>query len=222
MIEDSRDIAENLFDYLQPRGHVLDYAADGESGLKLALSDTFDVIVLDLMLPGMDGLALCREFRELATREVPILMLTARDRLEDKLEGFSAGADDYLVKPFSLQELEVRLLALYRRSRSSGMPKILSVGDLECDTGTLEVRRAGRRLHLSATARRLLILLMRHTHRVVRREEIEHELWGEDPPDGEALRAHIYALRNIVDRPFAHKLIHTVHGTGYRLAELDE
>lgn len=222
LVEDNRDIAENLFEFLQPRGHVLDYAADGPGGLHLALTGTFDVIVLDIMLPGMDGLAVCRRIREESPRNVPILMLTARDGLEDKLEGFAAGADDYLVKPFSLQELEARLLALHRRATEAGQSRVLRVADLEYDTATFEARRAGRRITLSTTARRLLEILMRNTSRVVRREELEQALWGDEVPDSEVLRAHIYVLRNAIDKPFETKLLQTIHGTGYRLAAQDD
>lgn len=222
LVEDHRDIAENIFEYLEARGHTLDYAADGSAGLHLALSENFDVIVLDVMLPGMDGLSLCRRIREQSGRNVPILMLTARDELEDKLEGFEAGADDYLVKPFSLQELEARLIALDRRTRQQGQSAVLSVDDLSFNTQTYQATRANQPLHLSATTRKLLALLMRNTHRVVKREEIERELWGDEPPEGEVLRAHVYALRNVIDKPFERKLLHTMHGEGYRLAVLDE
>ena len=222
LVEDHRDIAENIFEYLEPKGHTLDYAGDGREGLRLALAEHFDVIVLDLMLPGMDGLEVCRQIREQSAVNVPILMLTARDTLEDKLEGFEAGADDYLVKPFSLQELEARLVALDRRARRSGRAAVLEVGDLVFDTQTLRATRAGQTLHLSTTTRKLLALLMRNSHRVVRREEMEHELWSDEPPQGEVLRAHVYALRNIIDKPFETKLVHTVHGEGYRLCAPEE
>lgn len=222
LVEDHRDIAENIFEYLEPKGHTLDYAGDGEEGLRLALAGYFDVLVLDLMLPGIDGLDVCRRFRRESALNTPILMLTARDTLEDKLEGFEAGADDYLVKPFSLQELEIRLIALDRRARQAGQSAVLKVDDLVFDTQTLQARRASQPLHLSTTTRKLLALLMRNTHRVVRREEMEQELWGDEPPEGEVLRAHIYALRSIVDKPFETRLIHTVHGEGYRLCAPEE
>jgi len=222
VIEDHRDIAENIGDYLAPKGHTLDYAGDGITGLHLAVTNEYDVIVLDLMLPAMDGITLCRKLRQEGKKETPVLMLTARDQLDNKVEGFQAGADDYLVKPFALKELELRLDALHRRSNTRSDSRILHVADLEFDPDTQTVKRAGQRLDLNPSLRTLLALLMANTHRVVTREELEHALWRDDPPDGDVLRTHIYALRSIIDRPFTVKLLHTVHGTGYRLARLDD
>jgi DNA-binding response OmpR family regulator len=221
VVEDHRDIAENIGDYLTPKGHEIDFAADGVTGLHLAVTNHYDVIVLDLMLPGIDGLSLCRKLREVAKRDTPVLMLTARDQLDDKVEGFRAGADDYLVKPFALKELEIRLEALRRRSTSALTARVLTVGDLEFDPDTQIVKRAGKRLDLNPSLRRLLALLMANTHRVVRRDELEAALWGDDRPDADVLRAHIYALRALIDKPFERKLLHTVHGTGYRLSDDD-
>jgi DNA-binding response OmpR family regulator len=219
VIEDHRDIAENIGDYLAPRGHVLDYAPDGVTGLRLAVSNDYDVIVLDLMLPGLDGLEVCRQLRETAKKATPVLMLTARDQLENKVAGFNAGADDYLVKPFALKELEVRLEALRRRATGSGGSRLLKVADLEFDLDAQTVRRGGRRLDLNPSLRTLLEVLMSNPHRVVRRSELEAALWGDDPPNADVLRAHISALRTAIDRPFDRKLLHTVHGTGYRLSD---
>lgn len=221
LLEDNRDIAANIFEYLEPRGHVLDYAASGPEGLRLALEGRFDLVILDLMLPGMDGLEVCRQLRAQSEVNLPILMLTARDTLDDKLRGFDAGADDYLVKPFSLQELEARVLALGRRSRELGQPTVLRLGDLSFDTQTLEARRGGVELHLSNITRKLLVLLMRNSHRVVKREELEHEIWGDNPPSGDVLRVHVHALRSVIDKDFEPKLLHTVHGEGYRLSAPD-
>jgi DNA-binding response OmpR family regulator len=217
IIEDNRDIAANIADYFEPLGHSLDFANSGTAGLALALQQQFDVIVLDLMLPGMDGLSVCRQLRSQKTRHTPVLMLTARDQLDDKLQGFAAGADDYLVKPFSLRELEARLLALVARSQRNTRSGELQVNDLTYNPDTRVAERAGRVLELNPVQRRLLEILMRQSHRVVTREELEREVWGDTPPESDLLRTHIYALRNVVDRPFAVKLIHTIHGTGYRL-----
>jgi DNA-binding response OmpR family regulator len=174
------------------------------------------------MLPALDGISLCRKLREEAKRDTPVLMLTARDQLDDKIEGFRAGADDYLVKPFALKELEIRLEALRRRGTSAVTSRALKVGDLEFDPDTQVVKRGGKRLELNPSLRRLLGVLMTHTNRVVRRDELEATLWGEDRPDADVLRAHIYALRSIIDKPFERKLLHTVHGTGYRLSDADD
>jgi DNA-binding response OmpR family regulator len=222
VIEDHRDIAANIGDYLAPKGHELDYAADGITGLHLAVANDYDVIVLDLMLPALDGLEVCRKLREEAKKSTPVLMLTARDQLDNKLRGFRAGADDYLVKPFALKELEVRLEALRRRGASAMQTRVLKVADLEFDPDTQTVKRGGQRLDLNPSLRTLLGVLMANTHRVVRRAELEAALWGDDPPDADVLRAHIYALRTAIDKPFARKLLHTVHGTGYRLADADD
>lgn len=221
VVEDHRDIAENIGDYLEPRGHTLDFAGDGITGLHLAVTEDYDVIVLDLMLPALDGLTLCRKLREEGKKATPVLMLTARDQLANKIEGFNAGADDYLVKPFAMKELEVRLEALHRRSGGRSVSRICKVADLEFDPDTLVARRDSTVLDLNPTMRRLLQVLMENTHRVVPRRELEYALWGDEPPAGDVLRAHIHSLRTLVDKPFPVKLIHTVHGTGYRLAPLE-
>jgi DNA-binding response OmpR family regulator len=217
VIEDHRDIAENIGDYLAPKGHELDYAADGITGLHLAVTNDYDVIVLDLMLPALDGIEVCRKLREEAKKVTPVLMLTARDQLDSKVQGFKVGADDYLIKPFALKELEIRLEALQRRGSGASATRVLKVADLEFDPDTQAVKRAGQRLELNPSLRTLLGVLMANTHRVVRRAELEAALWGDDPPDADVLRAHIYALRTAIDKPFAVKLLHTIHGTGYRL-----
>lgn len=222
LIEDHRDVAENICDFFEPSEHVMDYAGDGITGLHLALVNHYDVIVLDLMLPAMDGITLCRKLRREGKRSTPVLMLTAKDTVDDKLKGFSAGTDDYLVKPFSLLELKVRIEALHRRATQSNTSRVLVVGDLQYDPDTLCVRRGGESINLKPITRKILVSLMQASPRVVSRVEIEREIWGEDPPDDDVLRAHIYALRRAIDKPFTTKLLHTIHGVGYRLARADE
>lgn len=217
IVEDNSDIAGNIADYLEPLGHELDFAVDGTAGLRLAISRTFDVIVLDLNLPDIDGISLCRQLRSEARLTIPVLMLTARDQLDDKLEGFSAGADDYLVKPFSVKELEVRLQALVKRSQPQAGGRLLQVRDLQYCLDTLTARRAGKTLELNPIQRKLLEFLLLNQHRVVTREELERQIWGDLLPDNDVLRTHIYNLRNTIDKPFESKLLHTVHGSGYRL-----
>lgn len=218
IIEDNRDIAENIADYFEPLGHILDFAYDGEQGLALALADDFDVIVLDVMLPRLDGMTVCQRLRE-ARKQTPVIMLTAKDQLDDKLKGFHSGADDYLVKPFSVKELEVRLHALVKRLNVGSAESGFSVADLYFDPDTLQVSRAGQLLDLNPIQRRLLQYLMQHSPKVVSREKLEEIVWGDMPPDKDILRTHIYSLRNSIDKPFDRKLLHTVHGVGYRLAE---
>ncbi len=218
LIEDNNDLAIELAGFLESHGHTIDAATNGITGLHLAVSNDYDAIVLDLMLPGLDGLEVCRRLRSDAGRWTPVIMLTARDTLEDRLTGFDQGADDYLVKPFSLYELLARLTALGRRSCQNLLGCTLQVDDLELNTNSLEIRRAGQNLTLSPTGLKILEVLMRATPSVVRRERIERVLWGDEPPDGEALRVHIHNLRAAIDKPFHSPLLHTVRGFGYRLA----
>jgi len=221
IVEDNADIAENIGDYLEQKGHVLDFAMDGIGGLHLALTHDFDVIVLDIMLPGMDGLTFCRKLRKEADNKTPVLMLTARDTLSDKLEGFDAGADDYLVKPFALEELAARIGVLARRGDRLSTSR-LCVADLEVDIGKMQVQRAGRKIELNRACLKILIMLMQAHPNIVTRKELEHALWGDEPPGSDALRSHIYALRSAIDRPFKYSLLETVHGVGYRLVVPDE
>jgi DNA-binding response OmpR family regulator len=221
VIEDNTDIATLLVDFFSDRGHVTDYAHDGLSGLHRAASGEHDVIILDLALPGIDGVELCRQLRSVKRSNVPILMLTARDTLDDKLTGFAAGADDYLVKPFELLEVYARVQALWRRSRQGGAGPLL-VADLSLDPETREVRRADRTLSLNPVPFKILQLLMENSHRVVTRREIDNLVWGDEPTDSDALRTHVSAIRNAIDKPFPRKLLHTLHGIGYRLYARDE
>jgi DNA-binding response OmpR family regulator len=218
IVEDNRDICGNIATYLEKLGYVLDFAHDGVTAMNLALTNPFDVIVLDLMIPRMDGLTFCQRLRADAQVETPVLMLTARDTLDDRLKGFDAGADDYLVKPFALQELHVRIRALYKRSHRN-VDNLLTVGDLTLNRSTLQVHRAGRRVEINPAGMKLLRRLMEQSPSVVDRDELETLLWADERPDGDALRSHMYKLRQAIDRPFDRPLIHTVHRIGYRIAE---
>lgn len=218
IVEDDKTIATNLYDYLQGRGHVVDAAADGVTGLHLAVTQPFDAIVLDLNLPGMDGITLCRKLREDAKRDTPVLMLTARDTLDDKLEGFAQGADDYLVKPFSLREVEARLSALHKRHAGRMAPRELKVGDLTFDPRTLSVRFAGAAVKLPPKGIRLLELLMSEPGRVFSRAELETAVWGDAQPTSDTLRSQMHILRRALSAAGGFDPIETVHGLGYRLA----
>lgn len=222
IIEDNQEIASNIYDFLEPKGYVLDWAHNGNSGLDFALKNDYDVIVLDLMLPGLDGLEICKKLRVDAKKTTPIIMLTARDSLEDKITGFDTGADDYLVKPFALQELEIRIQALARRANPAISTAALKIANLSYDPQTHKALRGDRTLTLTATTIKILELLMRETHRVVKREEIEQEIWGDNPPDSDALRTHMHSLRNAIDQKDEQALIKTIRGIGYRLSDKHE
>lgn len=222
LIEDNHDIAAMVGEHLEASGYQLDYAADGITGMHLAVTQPFDAIILDLMLPGMDGMDICRRLRNEAAKNTPVLMMTARDTLEDKVAGLDAGADDYLVKPFELEELDARLRALLRRAGGELASEVMRVSDLEINAGTLEVRRAGKRLSLTPIGLKLLIELMKVAPRVLSKRALERKVWGDIPPDSDALRSHLYNLRKAMDKPFENQLLHNVPGMGYRLADLDE
>ncbi|MET4679261.1 response regulator transcription factor [Stenotrophomonas rhizophila] len=217
VIEDNRQLVANLFDYFESRGHVLDVAPDGVTGLHLAVSQSYDALILDWMLPRMEGPEVLRRLRADHGSEVPVIMLTARDELPDKIAGFRAGADDYLTKPFALPELEVRLEALMVRANGRNPRKVLEVADLTLDLATLEAQRDGKPLHLYPACRKLLEVLMRASPGAVTRQQLEFALWGDELPDGDLLRSHVYELRRSVDGPFQQKLIHTLPRVGYRL-----
>ena len=221
LIEDNADVRANLAEQLEQAGHDVDVALDGRSGLLLALAGDHDVLVLDLGLPRLDGLEVCRKLRAAKGAGPLVLMLTARDTLEEKLEGFAAGADDYLVKPFEGAELLVRLAAWGRRStrQDSG---VLVVEDLRYDTGTLRVERAGRALALNRVGLRILREMMAASPRVVTRQQLEQVLWDGFSPEGSVLRSHIFALRKAIDLEGLAPLVHTVRGIGYRLAREDQ
>ena len=220
VVEDNRNLVANLFAYFEARGHVLDAAPDGVTGLHLALTQRYDAVILDWMLPRMDGPELLRKLRDHGQSDMPVIMLTARDELPDKLAGFRAGADDYLTNPFDLPELEMRLEILQARIQGRTRSRVLEVDDLRLDLSTLEASRGGKPVHLFPAGRKLLEVLMRASPAVVSREQLELALWGDEPPDGDMLRSHIYELRREVDGPFAVKLIQTLPRVGYRLARV--
>ena len=217
LVEDHRALAESVGAYLDAAGFEVDFAADGLVALRLAAANTYDAIVLDIGLPGVNGLDVCRRLRSEARSSIPIIMLTARDQLDDKLAGFDAGADDYLVKPFAMPELEARLTAIIRRREKDAFTDKYTIGDLVLDAAAVEVTRAGRRIKLSRKQFDILRVLMRESPNVVTREGLERALWGDDPPDSDALRSHLYNLRKLVDKGFDREMIETVPGVGFRI-----
>ena len=213
VVEDNRLLAHNLSDMFERHGHAADFATSGEHGLQLALEHPYDILVLDLALPGIDGLEVCRQLRARLPRRMPVLMLTARDTLQDKLQGFDSGADDYLVKPFAMEELLARCQALAQRHQDYA----LEVGSLRIDRRTQSVTRAGREVRLQRAGYQILLALAEAHPRVLTRSELTQVLWRDEPPDSDALRSHWYQLRQALDKPFGQPMLVTVHGVGFRL-----
>ncbi|MBU1059903.1 MAG: response regulator transcription factor [Proteobacteria bacterium] len=216
LIEDDLDLADTVVQYLELEGIRCDHAANGMAGLQLAREGGYQVLLLDLNLPRLDGLSLCQQLR-VAGDDTPVLMLTARDRLDDKLAGFEAGTDDYLVKPFALQELVVRLEALARRR--SGQVHKLFCGDLEMNLSAKTITRKNVLLKVSPIGWRLLETLLRASPEVVSRSTLEETLWGDDIPDSNSLKVHIFHLRKVMDVPFSSPLLHTIPGHGFAIRE---
>lgn len=222
LVEDDFDVAKNICDYFEADGHVVEWAPDGLIGLECATREARDVIVLDISLPRLSGIELCHRLRELGYGQTPILMLTARSEVPDKVAAFDSGADDYVVKPFSLEELSSRLHALCRRVSGQMHGAQLRVAGLELDTATQTVRRDGQFIRLTATGRKILETLMRNKHRIVSRDEIVSAVWGDDPPQSDSLKIHVHTLREAIDKPFDCGLIKTIRGSGYRIVEPDD
>lgn len=218
IVEDNLDLAANVGEYLTHEGYQVDFAYTGLQALNLATAEHWNVIVLDLMLPEMDGLEVAQQLRQQHLIDTPILMLTARDQLEQKLDGFAAGADDYLVKPFELKELAARIRSLAARAGGNVVNKVLAVEDIRYHPSTQTISRGERTLKLKPTTRKLLIHLLQHHDRVVSRDELCHLLWGDEPPDSEALRVHIHAIRKALHQADEAPILQTIRGSGYRLA----
>ncbi|MCI0912346.1 response regulator transcription factor [Pseudomonas putida] len=222
IVEDNRDIHDNLVDFFKLRGHAVESARDGLTGLHLAETGCFDAIILDIMLPGIDGNEICHLLRMRSRSPAAIIMLTARDELDDRLMGFKAGADDYVVKPFAMAEILARLEAiLFRRTGHNG--RKLQLLDLEIDLDTLEVHRGNMLVNLSSANLKILELLMRSSPAIVKRQTLEALLWGSTWHNrkGDSIRNHIHQIRQAVDKPFAKKLLHTVRGDGYKICSPD-
>lgn len=218
LIEDSKDIAGIIFDFFELHGHQLDYAIDGKQGFELALKHAYDVIILDVMLPKLSGTQVCSKLRNEGV-DIPILMLTARDQNVDILEGFSNGADDYLVKPFDLHILEARLTALHRRRQGGAAKNNLIFGELNLDMTGHILKRRDCRFALNQTLFSIMKLLILRAPKVVTREELISVIWEDNEPDTDILRSHIYQLRSKIDKPFEHAYIRTIPKVGYQLVE---
>lgn len=219
IIEDDDIIATNIYEYLESKGHIVDVAVDGKNGLYLAATESFDIILLDLGLPNMDGLVLCRKLRNELLMDQPILMLTARDTLADKLSGFDSGADDYLVKPFALKEVEARLEAMHKRYKGKVTHRMVEVGQLCFNPKTMMVTFAGQPIKLPPKCIRLLVTLMNEPGRVYSRKELELEAWEEEQATSDTLRSHMHVLRRALLQTGGVDPIETVHGVGYCLSD---
>lgn len=219
LVEDHQALAETIADHLELAEITVDFAADGITGLHLAVTNSYDAIILDVMLPGMDGFEICDKIRKEAKSDVPIIMLTARDQIADKIKGFDTGADDYLAKPFNPDELIARLQSMVRRHRGEFDSKALKVGDLVFDMGTMEVTRGNHRLKVSPTGLQILKILMKKSPEVVTKEQLAQQLWGDLVPDSDVLRSHLYILRKTIDKPFDKELLHTIPGVGIKISE---
>ena len=214
LVEDDLDLAQTVVQYLELENIQCDHASNGVAGLNLMQSHPYQVLLLDLNLPRLDGIRVCEALRQQGN-DTPILMLTARDQLRDKVAGFDAGTDDYLVKPFELQELVVRIQALARRR--SGQSRLLRCGALEMNLNERKVQRDGIDIKLSPTGWKLLEALLRASPDVISREQLEHAVWGDDIPDSNSLKVHLFHLRKSVDADFDEPLIHTIAGQGFTL-----
>ena len=216
LVEDEQDIATQVVDYLSQQGLIVDYACNGKIALSLLEKNHYDVVVLDLMLPDIDGLSLCHQIKSSSDVNLPVLMLTARDSMADKVHGFEMGADDYLTKPFILQEVYLRCQALSRRHLLHSSNKII-IGDLIIDVKARSVTRQNTKISLSVTDFELLTLLAQAYPNALSKRHLTEKIWGDFAPESDAIRSHIYTLRNAVDKPFSAPMIRTVHGIGFKL-----
>ena len=221
VVEDNLAICNNIASFFEARDVTLDFAYDGELACELALSEYYDCVILDIALPKLDGLGVCAALRAGASRHIPIIMLTARDTLDDKLTGFSQGADDYLTKPFALEELFMRCQALAMR-HTVNKPKALTLGDGEkhilLNTDTHEVSRNGTPIALQPIPFSILQILMEAHPRAITRSELCDKIWGDADVQSDPLRSHLYQLRKAIDKPFSQPVIKTIHGVGFGLS----
>ncbi|MCB2425463.1 response regulator transcription factor, partial [Methylophaga pinxianii] len=221
IVEDQVALAENLFEFFEDTHYELDFAADGLTALHLLATNDYDVIVLDIMLPGLSGYEICRRVRQDLKKNTPIIMVTAKDTLPDKEEGFGVGADDYLVKPFDLRELQLRIEALSRRQFANDSVK--KVGSLSFDPGQLMLRYGDiASVELSGTAAKIIESLFDAYPKYLSHEVLCEQIWGSPEIETQTLRTHIYNLRQILQKTLGFNLVKTMHGRGYRLQTPDE
>lgn len=216
IVEDNPHIAKQLGDFLAGLQWQVDFASEGKLAVQLASKQHFDVVLLDLNLPDIDGFQVCQQIKAQAPSNVPILMLTARDAFEDKARGFSTGADDYLSKPFDFREVALRCEALSRRQQLH-LKQEIQIGNLRLLVRDMRADYAGQCLTLTQVGFKILLLLAQKYPDAVSRSHILHEIWGDAPPQSDALKSHIYSLRKQLEHAAGHDLIRTVHNLGYQL-----
>ena len=216
LVEDDRDLAETVIQFLDIHNIECDYASNGQTGVTLLQENNYDVLLLDLNLPRLDGISLCQQARENGN-DTPILMLTARDQLQDKIAGFNSGADDFLVKPFALQELLLRTQALARRR--NGQSKMLKHGELSMNISLHEVTVGQEPVHVSPIGWKLLEVLLRYAPEAVPRERLQNAVWGDEIPDSNSLKVHIHKLRKALNIDGETPLLHTIPGFGFAIQE---
>jgi len=215
LLDDNVQLAESLGEFLEGMGCAVDYAYNAKMCIDLVAENDYDALILDISMPGRNGLDACTDIRNRLDKATPIIFLTARDTLEDKLLGFNTGCDDYVVKPFAPEELFVRLKALHARGPRRDLGK-QRYGDIEISYAGQRVVRQGCVVNLHNTQFKILTLLIKESPNVVSKEAIEKAIWGDELPESDALRTHMYRLRNLIDKPFKKRVIQTVHGKGYR------
>lgn len=216
LIEDHIELATQLNDFLCSLGWKVDFSSTGQQGVFLALENEYDLIILDLGLPDIDGIDVCKEIKSKSKLNIPILMLTARDSFADKVKGFDTGGDEYLTKPYDLRELALRCKVLTRRQELYKSNK-MAIGDLILDLNENKVFRSDKEVILNKTAFTILLMLVKAYPNPVSKNRIVHDIWGDNPPETNSLKSHIYNLRAAIDKPFHTHIIRTIINVGYKL-----
>ena len=216
LIEDHAELAEQLSDFLESAGWIVDYSLTGAQGIRLALANEYDLIILDLSLPDIDGTEVCKEIKSKSQLNIPILMLTARDSFADKVKGFDFGADEYLTKPYDLRELALRCKVLSRRQELYQSNRML-LGELTLDLNENKAFRLEQEVVLNKTSFSILLMLAKAYPNAVSKSRIIHDIWGDTPPETNALKSHIYNLRTAIDKPFSKNVVRTIVNVGYKL-----